>query len=35
MSTEWLGVPIDTDFEVGARSWGSLYGCPADREAAA
>ena len=28
MSTEWLGVPIDTDYEVGGYSWGHLYGAP-------
>ncbi|MGO1048825.1 DNA polymerase [Crossiella sp. CA198] len=29
MSMTLRGVPIDADFEVGGRSWGSLYGAPA------
>ncbi|WP_144722264.1 DNA polymerase [Cellulosimicrobium sp. TH-20] len=35
MNSTFYGVPIESDPEVGGRSWGSLYGCPAEFEAAA
>lgn len=33
MESDFMGVHIAADPDVGRRSWGSLYGCPPDDEA--